>query len=219
MFKLPSKTAIVVDVEQGSNEWLGIKAGVASCSSLDRLVTPSLKPSAQAEAYMYELTAEHITGEKKYIKPSYWMERGTEMEPNARAMYELITGVVVQQTGFVFQNKDRLFGFSPDGFPSSRKGLEIKCPAPITHLTYLLMGVCPKDYQAQVQGSMWASGLKAWDFMSFHPDYDPLIVTVERDPKWMDALDAIVPPFTKKLQELRKSDRVRDLRQQHEVAA
>lgn len=205
---------IKVRCEQGSDEWFAAKVGVASSSSFDRIVTASGKPSSQADDYLYELIAEYVTGEKKFIKPSYWMERGTNMEPQARAMYELIQGVVVEQVGFVYRNGQKLIGCSPDGFPSNIKGLEIKCPAPLNHISYLLQGVCPKQYLPQVQGSMWITGLKKWDFMSFHPDYDSLIVTIERDPKWMDFLDETLPPFVKRLKVLRNSDRVQDLLEQ-----
>ena len=205
---------IKVRCEQGSDEWFAAKVGVASSSSFDRIVTASGKPSTQADDYMYELIAEYVTGEKKFIKPSYWMERGTNMEPQARAMYELIQGVIVEQVGFVYRNGQKLIGCSPDGFPSSIKGLEIKCPAPLNHISYLLQAVCPKQYLPQVQGSMWITGMKKWDFMSFHPDYDSLIITIERDQKWMDFLDGILPPFVKRLKVLRQSDRVQDLLQQ-----
>ena len=61
---------------------------------------------------------------------------------------------------------------------------------------------------------MWITGMKKWDFMSFHPDYDSLIITIERDQKWMDFLDGILPPFVKRMKVLRQSDRVQDLLQQ-----
>lgn len=197
-------------VEQGTDEWLALKAGVASASSFDRIVTASGKPSSQADDYMYELIGEYVTGEKKFIKPSYWMERGTNMEPQARAMYELLTGNEVEQVGFIFKDRKKLIGCSPDGLVGS-KGLEMKCPSPIQHISYLLQEVCPKQYLPQVQGSMWLTGLHEWDFMSFHPDYDPLIVPIERDKEWMAIFDKIIPPFTKRLDEVRMTDRVQRL--------
>jgi hypothetical protein len=204
---------IKVKCEQGSPEWHALKAGVASASNFDRIVTASGRPSTQADAYLYELVAEYITGERKPSKASYWMERGIDMEPQARAMYELATGNTVEQVGFVFRDKKKLIGISPDGLVGS-KGCEIKCPSPIIHLSYLLQEVCPKDYLPQVQGSMWITGLYEWDFMSFHPDYDPLIVTIERDKEWMAVFDKLLPPFIKNLEEVRKSDRVQGLLQQ-----
>lgn len=204
---------IKVNCEQGSPEWFAARTGVASASNFDRLVTGSMRASTQANDYLYELIAEWVTGEKKSIKPSYWMERGTEMEPQARAHYQFITDNQVDQIGFIYKAKSKLVGCSPDGLVG-KKGLEIKCPAPITHVAYLLQGECPKQYLPQLQGSMWVTGLTAWDFMSFHPDYEPLIVTVYRDPAWQEAFDKIVAPFVKQIAALRRDPRVTQLREQ-----
>lgn len=206
-----------VNVEQGSPEWFAARTGVASASNFDRVVTASGKASTQADAYLYELTAEWITGEKISIRPSYWMERGTNMEPQARAHYKFITGNQVEEVGFVYKSKLKTVGCSPDGLVhkpllAPKKGLEIKCPAPITHVSYLLQGVCPKQYLPQVQGSMWVTGLNQWDFMSFHPDYEPLVVTIDRDPVWMEAFDKIVVPFVDQIRVLRRDKRVIQLR-------
>ncbi|TFH47836.1 MAG: exonuclease [Lysobacterales bacterium] len=202
-----------VKCEQGTPEWHEVKVGVASSSSFDRLVTASCKPSSQADAYLHELAAEYIVGERKSFRASYWMERGIEIEPQARAMYELQTGNEVEQVGFIYKDRKKLVGCSPDGLVGS-KGMELKCPSPIIHISYLLQGVCPKEYLAQVQGSMWVTGLAEWDFVSFHPEYETLIITVKRDKEWMAAFDKIIPPFAKGLDELRKSDRVQALRNQ-----
>jgi hypothetical protein len=200
---------IRVKCEQGTDEWRAIKAGVASPSNFDRLVTASMKPSSQADDYLYELMGEWVVGMCKELPPNlYWVNRGTEMEPQARAQYEFATGTEVTETGFVYKNRKKLIGCSPDGLPSETKGLEIKCPEPINHISYLLQGVVPKKYLPQVQGSMWITGLKQWDFMSYHPDYDPLIITVEAHPMWQRALDLILTPFAQRIEDMRESPRV-----------
>jgi len=213
---------IKVDCEQGTDEWFAAKVGVASASGFDRLVTASKKPSSQANDYLYELTAEWVTGEKKFIRPSYWMERGVEMEPEARDAYEFIMGVDVEQIGFIYKDKSKLIGCSPDGLikrhknangeTRQAKGLEIKCPAPITHVSYLLQGVCPKAYMAQVQGSMWITGLKQWEFMSYHPEYESFIIRVDADESFQKALDSIIPGFVEQLRESRELPKVIELR-------
>ncbi|RLA39796.1 MAG: exonuclease [Gammaproteobacteria bacterium] len=202
---------IKVDCDQGSPEWFAAKVGVASASGFDRLVTASKKPSSQANDYLYELTAEWVTGEKKYIRPSYWMERGVEMEPEARESYEFMVDSEVEQIGFIYKDKSKLIGCSPDGLCGDM-GLEIKCPSPINHVSYLLQGVCPKGYMAQVQGSMWVTGLKQWVFMSYHPEYEPFVITVDADPVFQKALDEIIPPFVDLLKEARESPKVIELR-------
>ena len=210
---------IKVKCEQGTDKWRGIKAGVASPSNFDRLITASMKPSSQADDYLYELMGEWVVGMCKELPPNlYWVNRGTDIEPQARAQYEFATGSEVDEVGFIYKDKKKLIGGSPDGLTTA-KGLEIKCPSPIIHVSYLLQGVCPKKYQPQVQGSMWITGLKQWDFMSYHPDFDSLIVTVESDPAWQATISKILPPFAKRIEDMRKDPRVvamRDRRIQQE---
>ena len=74
-------------------------------------------------------------------------------------------------------------------------GLEIKCPAPHTHVGYLLDGDLPKDYIPQVQGSMYVTGLPHWTFMSYHPDMTPLVVTVKRNEEYIKAMDGLIVKF------------------------
>jgi putative phage-type endonuclease len=189
---------IKLDVEQLSDEWFAARCGIPSASNFDKIITSTGKKSTQADAYMNTLLAEYITGEKASFKQSDWMLRGTELEPEAREVYEFLYDVTVDQTGLVYQDERKMVSCSPDGLLDS-KGLEIKCPAPGTHVGYILSGKLPTTYIQQVQGSMWVCGLDAWDFMSYHPDIKPFILTVERDDKFSKALDVIMGEFIDKL--------------------
>ena len=203
---------IKVDCEQLSPEWFAARAGVATTSSFDRIITATGKLSGQSDEYLFELIAEYITGEKKQGKQTFWMERGINMEEQARSAYEFITDEEIEQVGFVYKDERRLVGCSPDGLIGDH-GLEAKCPAPITHISYLLNGVCPKTYIAQVQGSIWICKLDYWAFMSYHPEYEPLIIKVEPDPVFQKALDQIIPAFADRLEEKRNDPRVIEMRE------
>ncbi len=204
---------IQVKVEQGTEEWRGIKAGVASPSNFDRLITASMKPSSQADDYYYELMGEWVVGKCKELPDGlYWVNRGSELEPKARLLFELIHGPV-KQIGFAYKDKRGLVGCSPDGFYGKTQGLEIKCPEDVNHMASFLRGEIPKKYMPQVQGSMWITGLKEWWFMSYHPDYPPLFTLVKADPLWQRAIDQIVVPFAQRLEEGRNEKRIIDLRQ------
>ena len=204
---------ITVNVEQGTPEWRGIKAGVASPSNFDRLITASMKPSSQADDYYYDLMSEWILGSCKELPPNlYWVNRGTELEPQARMAFEIVHGDV-HQVGFAFKDKKKLIGCSPDGFLGKQAGLEIKVPDPLNHMAYYLRDECPKKYLPQVQGSMWITGLKQWYFVSWNPGYPPLITLVEADPQWHQAFDRIVLPFARRLEEGRQEKRIIDMRQ------
>lgn len=211
---------IIVDCEQGTPEWYAARAGVPTASNFARLVTPTGKPSAQAGDYLSELLGEYATGttdEDSYT--DFWMERGKELEPEARLAYQLVTGNKVSQVGFVYRDESRLVGCSPDGLVWDReKGCEIKCPKEKNWAAYYIANTCPKAYWPQTQGSMWITGFDEWDFSAYHPKYEPFIVTVKKDAEFQKALDDIVPAFIEKLIEGRKSDRVLELIEMREAA-
>jgi len=185
---------ITLDMEQGSDEWFQARIGIPTASSFDKIITSTGKASAQSEGYMNALLAEWLTGEKASIKQSDWMTRGIELEPEAREAYEFITDTEVNEIGIAYKNEDRLVSCSPDGLLTDR-GLEIKCPAPGTHVGYLLGGKIPTTYVQQVQGSMWVCDMDKWDFLSYHPDMKPMIITVERDDKFCGLLDSLMNKF------------------------
>ena len=182
------------DIEQGTPEWFAARVGIPSASNFDKIFTSKGAKSAQSKAFMNTLLAEYITGEKASLKQTEWMERGIELEADARTAYEFITDESVEETGIVYADELRLISCSPDGLMAT-KGLEIKCPAPGTHIGYLIDQKLPATYVQQVQGSMYVTGLLQWDFMSFHPDMKPVIITVERDDKLISAIDEIMQEF------------------------
>lgn len=150
---------------------------------------------------MHELLAEWLGAEKEQFETE-WMARGTEMEPEAKAFYEFETGLDVQEIGFVTA-LDGLTGCSPDGM-TEHKGLEMKCPKAANHVKYLLAGKCPAEYVPQVQGSMWICEKDEWDFMSYHPDLSPFLITVKRDEDYIKSLEVEVTKFVEKMVALRE---------------
>jgi len=182
----------VSDFEQGSQEWLQSRLGKPTASNFGKLITPTGKPSASAESYINELIAQRITGELPEFFKSEAMERGNELEPHAKASYEFTHDVEVVEVGLCLHDEYEC-GASPDGLIGENGGIEIKCPLPHTHVAYLRAGEVPSKYIPQIQGCMWITGRKWWDFMSYHPAMENLIVRVERDDEYIQKLaDAVI---------------------------
>ena len=177
----------ILQADQGTQEWLDARLGCPSASQFCKLVTTAGKPSASADDYISELIAERITGEREPIYVNEWMQRGTELEPEARATYEFIHGVDVEEVGFILDDSGE-FGCSPDGLVGEDGGVEFKCPAPKNHIAWSRKGVCPSKHYAQVQGCLYITGREWWDFMSYHPDMKPFIVRVERNEEFIEKL-------------------------------
>ena len=182
----------VSNFEQGSQEWLQSRLGKPTASNFGKLITPTGKPSASAESYINELIAQRITGELPEFFKSEAMERGNELEPHAKASYEFTHDVDVVEVGLCLHDEFEC-GASPDGLIGEDGGIEIKCPMPHTHVAYLRAGEVPSKYIPQIQGCMWITGRKWWDFMSYHPAMENLIVRVERDDAYIKKLaDAVI---------------------------
>jgi len=177
--------------EQGSPEWLAAKLGIPSASMFAKIVTTKGIWSASADAYINQLVAERLTGEREEVFQSHHMLRGTELEPDARDLYSLISDAEVTEVGFCLHDT-LAAGCSPDGLIGEEGGLEIKAPAPATHVEYLRGGVLPSKYKQQVMGCLWITGREWWDFVSYHPTMKPLIVRVERDEEYIAALEKCV---------------------------
>jgi len=126
---------------------------------------------------------------------SGWMDRGNELEPEARAAYEFQTNNTVTEVGFVFRDVLRRVGGSPDGMIEKDGGLEIKCPKLGNHVRNLRTKTMPRTYIPQVQGNMWLTDRKWWDFMSYYPGLPSMIKRIERDNAYISLLEKAMTKF------------------------
>lgn len=182
---------------QGSDEWLASRLGRPSASQFSKLITTSGKPSGSASKYIDQMVIERLSGESTPHFQSEHMARGNDLEPEARDYYELMTGNTVVEVGFILDDSEE-FGCSPDGLVGEDNGLEIKCPAENTMLSYIedpMKGV--KRYWQQIQGCMMITGRSTWDFLAYHPEMEPVLVTVEYDEEFCSKMyDEIVKAVT-----------------------
>jgi hypothetical protein len=190
---------IVHNCIQGSLEWLQLKLGKPSASEFEKILTPKqLKPSSQQTKYACRLVAEKLLNQSvQSLDHLEWIARGKEMEPLAAASYEFETGFETIPIGFVTTD-DGLIGASPDRLIKTgtdlRGGLEIKCPAPHTHLEYIYEGF-GTDYILQVQGQMWVGELDFVDRFSWHPQAPSWCVRTYRDDAIVRAIESAMVPF------------------------
>ena len=189
---------VYADIEQMTPEWFALKRGIPSSSKAGKILTPTGKLSGQSEGYLDQLLAERAGYGDEPCESTGWMERGLDLEPEARALFELEAGLDVQQVGWI-TNDAGTAGCSPDGLVDYA-GLEIKCPKASTHIGYLRAGVMPKAYLPQVHFSMAVTGLTKWYFMSYFPGLDPLIIQVTAD-RYTDQVTVAIAEFIERLAE------------------
>lgn len=194
---------ITETMEQLSKEWFNARCGRPSASNFGKILTPKGKPSTQSEKYCYQLAGERLTGikEEGYTNPA--MQRGIEMEAEARSYYEFVHDVKVEQVGICYRNEDRLYSCSPDGLmPELNRGLEIKCPSLAVHVEYLLGKKLPTIYIPQVMGSMLVTGYDTWAFLSYYPGMPVLDIVVTSDQEYLDKLAVALSDFNKELEKI-----------------
>ena len=185
--------------KQGSPEWLASRVGLATASEFHKILTPTGKASTQAKVYMESLLAEIMIGESVSTwEGNKWTDRGTELEPDAICLYEMITKQSTEEVGFV---ENYGVGCSPDRFIGDDGLLEIKCPAAHTHVKYLLENKMPSEYIPQIQGQLYVTERKWCDFMSYHPEMKPLIIRVKRDEDYITKLSGALNNFNINLAE------------------
>lgn len=177
--------------EQGSDAWLESRLGRPTASNFGKLITPTGKASTSAEGYINELIAQKITGEIPEFFKSEAMQRGNDLEASAKALYEFENDVEVVEVGLCLHDLLEC-GASPDGLIGDNAGLEIKTPLPHTHVSYLRGGNIPAKYIPQVQGCLWITEREWWDFMSYHPSMEDLIVRVYRDEAYIKKMAGLV---------------------------
>ncbi len=178
---------IVVDVKQGSPAWLTARGCIPTSSCFDMIVTSKGEPSKSRTKYLYKLAGQRVSGVYEESYKSAAMERGTEMEAQAKLAYEFINDVKIDEVGFCVSDCGR-YGSSPDGLIGEDGLIEIKCPIITTQVGYLLDNSFPTDYVQQVQGELLVTGRKWADFFSFFPGMKPLQIRVYPDPKFQEAL-------------------------------
>lgn len=187
-------------VKQGSHEWKQLRLGLPTASEFDCLVTPEFKPRTgqTPENYLYSKLCEKLLGYAPEIS-AFAIEQGQILEGEAKPFFEFTYETKIESVGFCTTDDGRL-GCSPDGLIGEDGGIEIKCPQAHTHLRYFMEGVVPKDYLAQVHGSMLVTGRKWWKFLSYHRHLPPLLVHVERDEEIQAALWAALEPFLERFE-------------------
>ena len=157
-------------MEQRSDEWFNARLGCVTASrTADVMAKTKSGYSASRANYMAQLITERLTGTASEGFSSAAMQWGTDTEPQARMAYELMTGEMVEETGFVLHHTIKSFGASPDGLVGSDGLIEIKCPNTATHIDTLLSDKVPSKYITQMHVQMICTGREWCDFVSFDP--------------------------------------------------
>jgi len=193
-------------MKQQTNEWFAARVAKVTASRVADVVAKTKSgPAASRANYMAELMIERLTGQRQETFTNAAMERGTELEPLARAAYEAQTGAIVEEVGFIQHPTIEMAGASPDGLVGSDGLIEIKVPNSSTHIENILSGKPSQRYLCQMMFQMACTG-RAWcDFVSYDPRFPEgmqlFVVRVLRDDVMVKSLETEVIQFLAELDE------------------
>lgn len=175
----------MIDVTQGSEEWKALRLGRATASRVADIVAKGKSgPSASRANYLAQLVAERLTGVPQDSYQSDAMERGSEVEPDARDAYAFRKSIDVELVGFVPHPSILMSGASPDGLIGDRGLVQFKCPNTATHIDTLRRGVIPGRYETQMMWEMACTDRDWCDFVSFDPRLpESMRLVVQRVPR------------------------------------
>ena len=191
-------------MDQGTEEWFTIRIGKVTASRVaDVIAKTKTGYSATRDNYMAQLVCERLTGQKGESFTNAAMQHGTDTEPLARAAYEALKDVLVDEVGFVPHPSIDMAGASPDGLVGDDGLLEIKCPNTATHIETLMSKTVPGKYNTQMQFQMACTGRQWCDFVSFDnrlPEQFQLFVKrVPRDNEFIKQMEDEVVKFLNEL--------------------
>lgn len=166
---------IIRGIVQGSPEWMALRVGRIGGSRIADLLTEGRKgdESLTRRKYKNELIRERLTGRKIDTYKTPAMQRGIDLEPMARAWYEVRNNVFVDQVAIVLHPTIEGGQCSPDGIVESTNSLiEIKVPNPENHLDNILTD--GKQLEQYIDQCMWQLACmpekEYCDLVSFDPE-------------------------------------------------
>lgn len=190
----------MLELVQGSPEWLEARAGSLGASQIaDALARTKSGWGASRANVRAQLVRERLTGKPTETFCSAAMQRGKDLEPQARAMYAFQTSYEVEEIALVRHPSIDGSHCSPDGFCDATGMLEIKCCGDARHHE-ILTGDEPEDrYVKQCLWQMACTGRGWADLAYFNPDWPAemqlVIRRIDRDDAAIAALETEVRTF------------------------
>lgn len=183
----------IIEIKQNTPEWTEWRKGGLGASDAPIImgVSPWTSP--------FELWAQKVGLIQRSAPNEYQqiaMDRGHELEPVARALYEELSGmkypaVCGEHSDFPFI-RSSFDGYNDDFDVITT--LEVKCPGKADHAT-ALKGVVPLKYMPQVQLQMAIAGAKSSKYMSFRSKTDYKVITVLEDKQYQVEMIAKMREF------------------------
>lgn len=161
------------DVEQNTDEWLDLRVGKLTGSSVSVVMANYGKAFGDPACRLaVSLAREQVTGRRSVAESfsNAHTERGHAQEPIARMLYQEQTFTDVLNGGFF--ERDNL-GCSPDGLVMSDGLVEIKSVVDHVHYSNIRRGGIDPKYKWQIYFNLMVTERDWIDFVSYCADFPP----------------------------------------------
>ena len=189
--------------EQRTPEWIEIKRGKMSASNAETIIANG----KGLETYIYNLMAEYYSSAEKENYINADMQRGIDLEPEAKIEFQFYTGLDIKEVGCVELNEYILA--SPDGLIGDDGLIEIKCPNDSIYFKLLLSNNIKPEYIAQMQMQMYVTDRQYCYFVSYNPNFEKslYIKKINRDEEMIDKLKKGLERGTQLIKEIKENFR------------
>ena len=193
----------IYNFEQRTEDWYNIRKGKMTASNAETIIANG----KGLETYIYNLMAEYYSSAEKENYINADMQRGIDLEPEARLEFEFYTNLDVQEVGFIEHNE--FIGVSPDGLIGDDGLIEIKCPNDSIYFKLLLSNNIKPEYIAQMQMQMYVTDRQYCYFVSYNPNFEKslYIKKITRDEEMIEKLKKGLERGTQLIKEIKENFR------------
>ena len=192
---------IYKDIPQRSEEWYTLRSAKLTASNASTIMANG----KGLETYVYSLMADYYSNAEKEHYMNSDMQRGVELEPEAKIEFQFYTGLEVEEVCFVELND--YCGVSPDGLVGDDALIEVKCPNDQIYFKLLIDGKIKPEYIAQIQMQLFVTNRKKCYFVSYNPNFTDktlFIKVIERDEKMIAKIQKGIEDGTKLIKEIKQ---------------
>lgn len=193
----------IYNFEQRTEDWYNVRKGKMTASNAETIIANG----KGLETYIYNLMAEYYSSAEKESYINADMQRGIDLEPEAKIEFQFYTGLDIKEIGCVELNEYILA--SPDGLIGEDGLIEIKCPNDSIYFKLLLSNNIKPEYIAQMQMQMYVTDRQYCYFVSYNPNFEKslYIKKINRDEEMIEKLKKGLERGTQLIKEIKENFR------------
>ena len=187
------------NIDQKTDDWFEIRKGKFTASNAQAIANAD----KGLDSLCIELLADKLALKSdRYTNPD--IERGNELEDEARQAFSEFSKLPITQTGFVTNSKYKNAGCSPDGIIENHSLIEIKCPNNLNYFKLLLEPTVKPEYMWQIQMQLLITEYEHCYYVCYNPNFERKLIVIDvlPDKDMQDKLIEGIKIGNEKLKEL-----------------